>query len=347
MPFTKSELQAGNKERFYFLDGLRGVAAIFVCLYHFSSVCVNGWLAVDFFFMLSGFVIAHSYEQKLLSGMSLYSFLKIRLIRLYPLYFLVISCALIMSIYGYTDYRVSSHLIAYIFQVLLLPVPSNFQVSDAAPLFPFNVPAWSVYLELVVNIIYAGIVIKLTGRRLAILNIIFLVLLVCTVEKYNSLNVGIFSGDWQGGWIRALWGFFAGLSVYRLYSFLSMKQYKLPYWVGAILLLYLSAIYIYPQMLGIKFQLANAIIAFPLLVLIGSTIRMEGILKDLCEFFGKISYPVYLVQFLTFYLVLAIGDLAGVAGMEKWRLLATLLIAIFLAFAYDAPVRKYLTRKLK
>lgn len=335
-----------NKERFYFLDGLRGIAAIFVCLYHFSPLCVNGWLAVDFFFILSGFVIAHSYEQKLLSGMSLYSFLKIRLIRLYPLYFLVIIFALILSLYGYTDYKVNSYL-AYIFQALLLPTPSNLQVSTAAPLFPLNLPAWSIYLELAVNLLYAVLVVHLTNRRLFVINIISLFMLIYTVINYNSLNVGIFSGDWPGGWIRVLWGFFAGLSIYRLYLFLSLKQYELSYWIGIILLLYFSCICIFPQALRINLQLVNAIISFPLIIIIGAMIKVEGILKNMCEFLGKISYPVYLVQFLAFYLVIAIGDLFNVGDMEKWRLLVTLLIAIFLTFAYDAPIRKYLTRKLK
>jgi hypothetical protein len=85
---------SARSHRFHLLDGLRGFAAILVVLYHMPPylqrwfACPNAFLAVDFFFCLSGFIIAYSYEDRILRGMSFRDFCSSRLIRLYPLYFL-------------------------------------------------------------------------------------------------------------------------------------------------------------------------------------------------------------------------------------------------------------------
>src|SRR5438874_12343040 len=85
-------------KRFAALDSLRGICAIFVAIYHFSTVSIlssipfikNGFLLVDFFFVLSGFVIAASYGERLKAKFPISKFMFLRLGRLYPLHIFVL-----------------------------------------------------------------------------------------------------------------------------------------------------------------------------------------------------------------------------------------------------------------
>lgn len=86
-----------TKPHYELLDGLRGVAALLVVFYHIFeglsfaaggtliTVINHGYLAVDFFFILSGFVIGYAYDDRLGKSMSLGNFFKRRLIRLHPM----------------------------------------------------------------------------------------------------------------------------------------------------------------------------------------------------------------------------------------------------------------------
>jgi peptidoglycan/LPS O-acetylase OafA/YrhL len=83
------------------MDGIRGIAAILVALFHFratflhydNNVIGDGYLAVDLFFVLSGFVLAHAYEHRFARGMTTFEFMRARVIRLYPLYFVGLAIA--------------------------------------------------------------------------------------------------------------------------------------------------------------------------------------------------------------------------------------------------------------
>ena len=87
-----------SHHRFHLLDGLRGIAAFMVVLYHMPRfMCTfahTAFLSVDFFFCLSGFVIGFSYEKRLLAGMRMKDFFAARIIRLYPTYLLAILLSL-------------------------------------------------------------------------------------------------------------------------------------------------------------------------------------------------------------------------------------------------------------
>src|SRR5438552_16908910 len=80
--------------RFLVLDSWRGIAACLVALFHLDAYCHlygvpflrNSWLLVDFFFVLSCFVIAANYQQRLCDGFGVGRFLFLRLGRLYPLH---------------------------------------------------------------------------------------------------------------------------------------------------------------------------------------------------------------------------------------------------------------------
>ena len=151
------------RERFTTLDGLRGVAAICVVMFHrktwFGVVSPsNGYMAVDLFFALSGFVIAASYEHRFNYRMTPWEFVKARFIRFYPLYFLGFSCSVILLVTQlFLDSRISQqyHRDWYALPFALLAIPSPF-VSDIGQfVYPLNFPSWSLFFELFVNITYA------------------------------------------------------------------------------------------------------------------------------------------------------------------------------------------------
>ncbi|MGE0829924.1 MAG: acyltransferase family protein, partial [Hyphomonadaceae bacterium] len=148
-----------EKERFLALDGLRGIAAVAVLLRHFGSAAgpvrlPESYLAVDLFFLLSGFVLAHAYEQRLRAGMSFWDFLKARFIRLYPLYFLgtAIGAAgafwLASRNWGHAEF--GEMLGSLSFNLAFLP--SAFHEHNP---FPYNGPAWSLFYEMLASVIFA------------------------------------------------------------------------------------------------------------------------------------------------------------------------------------------------
>ncbi|MWV27318.1 acyltransferase family protein [Erythrobacter sp. GH3-10] len=145
----------GRNERYHTLDAIRGVAAIVVAYYHFLAGAgylgfgqpwIQGYLAVDLFFALSGFVIALSYEDKLRDGMGVGTFMMRRIIRLYPLFFLGLILGggflVLRAMLGATpDYSVSEVALEFGANLFMLPTLRQDW------LFPLNIPAWSLFFR--------------------------------------------------------------------------------------------------------------------------------------------------------------------------------------------------------
>src|ERR1700723_3050715 len=216
-----------RSHRFHLLDGLRGFAAILVVLYHLPPylqrwfACPNAFLAVDFFFCLSGFIIAYSYENRILSGMSLGDFCLSRLIRLYPLYFLgsflgLLSVCILTFGHGRSHLRLSDLLVAGVLSVVVLPnmgtAWSNHNI------FPLNGPAWSLFFELFANLIFwFGIRFRLAGR-FALLLIASTSLILLSFARGPLSDVGAFTGSFTPGFARVGFSFVMGLVTYRVYK---------------------------------------------------------------------------------------------------------------------------------
>src|SRR5258708_8409695 len=108
--FSRTDPVEANTQRFVVLDSWRGIAACLVALFHLDAYSHlyggpflrNSWLFVDFFFVLSGFVIAANYQQRLLDGFGIGRFLLLRLGRRYPVHFtifaLFIGCGLLRGL---------------------------------------------------------------------------------------------------------------------------------------------------------------------------------------------------------------------------------------------------------
>jgi peptidoglycan/LPS O-acetylase OafA/YrhL len=367
-PFANQETPAASAgyERFLVLDGLRGVAAFAVILDHVASTSLRSWfpgryLAVDFFFVLSGFVLAHAYGARLgQQGMAQtgqrslnpLGFLKIRLIRLYPLYLLAIGIALIpplvILLKGWGGNPVPETVLVALVAVTFIPFPPVFGWTNDH-LYPLNGPAWSLFFELVANMVYAVVARFLSWRVFAIALPILAAISVFTVMRHTeTVGPGWLWHHFDAGLARVLFGFFAGVAIYRFR--LERGIPAIPAWLGVALLL---AIFAVPAT-GLWRQAYDAfagIVLMPLLVAFVSGAKISGWPAKICATLGMLSYGVYVLHVpllgLTalslsilhieipygFLFVILMALVAGVAAALAHRV-------------YDAPLRRWLTATL-
>ena len=304
-----SGAHGARSHRFHLLDGLRGFAAILVVLYHLPPylqkwfACPNAFLAVDFFFCLSGFIIAYSYENRILSGMSLRDFCLSRFIRLYPLYFLgsflgLLAVCILTFGHGRSHLRFSDLLVAGGLAVTVLPnlgtAWSNHNI------FPLNGPAWSLFFELFANLIFwFGIRFRL-ATRLALLLITSTSLILLSLARGPLSDVGAFTGSFTPGFARVGFSFAMGLVTYRVYqsrrsTLLSGKialaaSFAVIALLGAMLLTRGKLVEQHTT------QLFLVAIASPLVVYLGSLVKVPAAAEPICSFLGDFSYPLYILH---------------------------------------------------
>ena len=191
------------KERFLALDALRGVAALAVVCLHVSSGSVphRGYLAVDIFFVLSGFVITHAYEARLLDGISLRRFTLLRAIRLYPLVQLgvLLSVALSISL-QVLDRGTPQHFDSCKSYSAMLLLP--YMTAASADMYLVLSPTWSLFNELVVNVIYAAVVRILSTRVLLLGSTALGIILIAATLSHGSVLFGPFKGTLLMGLVR-------------------------------------------------------------------------------------------------------------------------------------------------
>lgn len=149
-------LPSQPRGHFLTLDALRGVAALAVLVLHMpplTGLVFHAYLAVDLFFIMSGFVIAHAYERRLLAGWSPGDFIRTRVVRLWPLYLLgtAVGAAVFAGVAGdAVGFAVLGVLVAA--AVVMMPLPLGAEVQ----IFDLNRPAWSLFFEMVANVLYAA-----------------------------------------------------------------------------------------------------------------------------------------------------------------------------------------------
>jgi peptidoglycan/LPS O-acetylase OafA/YrhL len=354
-PASAASSDAG---RFLVLDGMRGVAAFAVILDHVSSATLRAWfpgryLAVDFFFVLSGFVLAHAYGQKLEQGtLSPFGFMRTRLIRLYPFYLLGLVLGLLLPLLavlrGWEDASPLPEIATVAaFSLLFLPAPSYSWTGGH--LYPFNGPSWSLFFELVANLIYGFIARYLTWLVLGIGLTIMAVLVAFTVMRHEDLGPGWLWQHFDAGLSRVIYCFFAGVAVYKLRD--RVKLPALPAWASVIALLVIFAVPA-PGLLRQAFDIFAAIVLMPLLVALASGAKVGGRAGRLCATLGLLSYGVYALHVPVMNLVNLAMQFLGVSlpyGFMNVALVAgvTAIIAAVATRYYDAPFRKLLSGRAK
>jgi peptidoglycan/LPS O-acetylase OafA/YrhL len=347
-----------TKQHFEILDGLRGVAALAVVIFHFmewvysdysQNFIGHGFLAVDFFFCLSGFVIGYAYDDRI-GKMGVFEFFKSRIIRLHPLVIFGSVAGLLAFLFdpfgGHPElYSAGKLILLFLASAFLIPYPV--MEDRSFNLFGFNAPAWSLFWEYVANILYAFILIRLSRRYLIVLLTISAAVLCFVCYRAGSL-LGGWSGPtfWDGG-ARISYSFLAGLLVYR--SGWVIKN-RLGF-TGLAVLLALAFIMPYSKWNWISEPFV-VIFYFPLIVALGAGAVLTEGLKKICVFSGKMSYPLYMSHYaaLWFFGNYLTSHKPGTSQLAFIIPTAVILLvgaAYLVMVIYDIPVRKYLSDKRK
>lgn len=360
-----------SKNHYEVLDGLRGVAALLVVAFHtlepndhgirFNQIINHGYLAVDFFFLLSGFVVAYAYDDRW-PRMSQWDFYKRRLIRLQPM---IVMGSLIGGALFYFQRGPAFPLIAatsswkmiavMLFGCTLLPLPTQLDIRGWDEMHPLDGPAWSLFFEYIANILYAVWLRKISTRWLSVLTGLSAILLI------HMLVTG--EGDAIGGWAlngaqlhigfaRLLFPFLAGMLLMRSGKRIHLRH---GFYLCGVLLLVCFAL---PRFGGPNHLWMNGlyeafciIAVFPVIVAIGAgNLKATDASNRLCRTLGDLSYPLYLTHYPLIYIYTgwitqsprSLGERAG-WGVLLW------VTAVAIGYAclklYDEPVRAWLSRR--
>lgn len=370
-----------SKPHYALLDGLRGVAALLVVWYHvfegfqFAGEKAiidgvnHGYLAVDFFFILSGFVIGYAYDDRWGKQLTMASFFRRRLIRLHPM---VMMGALIgfisFAATGFERWDGTSagwglSLLALGAAWLMLPALPGMprEVRGNGEMFPLNGPCWSLFFEYIGNILYAFILRRLSTKAMAALTTVMACGLawfaVTNQSGYGSIGVGwtIDSTNLLGGLLRMLCPFTIGMLISRIFKPMKVKG---AFWIcTAILLILFHVPYIEggtPWSWNGLFEAVCIIGIFPWIVwLAASGKTTDKASTSICRFLGDLSYPLYIVHYPIMYLFYrwliqtqqyTLGETWPVALVA---VTASILLAWLCLKLYDIPVRHWLTKRKK
>lgn len=312
-----------TKAHYAILDGLRGVAALMVVFYHIFEgyafagggiieTLNHGYLAVDFFFILSGFVVGYAYDERLGKTMKTKEFLKRRLIRLHPMVIMgAVLGAATFCIQGSTQWNgteisISLVMLSMLCAMLFIPaIPGGcYEIRGNGEMFPLNGPSWSLFFEYIGNILYALFVRRLSTKLLTAivvsLGIGYTAFAVFDASGYGNMGVGwtLDSINFLGGMLRMLFPFSMGLLLSR-----NFKPFKVKgsFWLASSILIIIFAIPYIPSDGNICYNgILEAVcvtLIFPILVRLGAS----GSTADhkstaICNFLGRISYPLYMIH---------------------------------------------------
>lgn len=388
---NQKNVYLASKPRYAILDGLRGVAALVVILFHgfetyipfFGTQHINhGYLAVDFFFVLSGFVIGYAYDDRW-DRMSTWSFFKRRLIRLHPMVVAGTLFGACLFFFGESDYfsliggtEPWKFFLCIVLGLLMIPAGTGLDIRGWGETNSLNGPNWSLTFEYIGNILYAFVLRRLPTVVLGML---------CGASAFLTMNLalgwdvfGFFAQpkyDVIGGWSitpdqmyvgfsRLLYPFLCGLLISRLLPKFITKEnpsgsplgIRGGFWWASLLLVVLFAV---PQIGGKScvadglYQVFAIVVMFPVIVLIGAGSKTtDKRSAKWCETLGNLSYPLYITHFPLMYMQMA--WVSSHKDSPVWHHvvlnLGILLVAIGIAWAflklYDEPVRAWLKKKL-
>ena len=325
----------------------------------------HGYLAVDFFFILSGFVVGYAYDSRWGKTLTLGGFFRRRLIRLQPMVIMgaVIGAASFlisgMERWDGTHATLWLTFLAFVCGCLMLPALPGMprEVRGNGEMFPLNGPCWSLFFEYVGNIVYALFIRRLSTRLLALLSFALCCALawfaVTDQSGYGSIGVGwtVDRTNILGGMLRMLCPFTMGVLMSRLFK--PLRQARGAFWTSAALLLIIFHVpYIYSDgalSLNGMFEAACVIVVFPLVVWYAASGKTTDIASTrICRFLGDISYPLYIVHYpLMYAFYMWLIKTRQYTLYETWpAALAAVTASIILAWLclklYDMPVRKWL-----
>lgn len=365
-------LQFPQKPHYEILDGLRGVAALIVVAFHLFEIYAvdplyvvpfinHGYLAVDFFFVLSGFVIGYAYDDRW-GRMTLWDFSKRRVIRLQPM---VVVGAVIGGLCFYFgagkmfpqigEVPVWQMLLVMLAGCLLIPTTAAIR-QPWHEMFPLNGPAWSLFFEYIGNLLYAAVVRRFSKRVLVAFVAASGVALLCMAVGSSDGSVlgghELTGRQFGIGMVRLLYPFFGGLLLFRL-----GRRIRIPggFWLCSLVL---AAILFFPRLGGEQrlwlnglYESISILFLFPLIVLAGAGSPIRGkVSVGVCKFLGEISFPLYIIHYPFVYLFMAYVKEHDWGWQESWPLMIAVGVGcVVLAYGFlklfDEPVRAWLRNR--
>jgi peptidoglycan/LPS O-acetylase OafA/YrhL len=384
---AKENVYLASKPRYEILDGLRGVAALMVIIFHcfetyipvFGTQIVNhGYLAVDFFFVLSGFVIGYAYDDRW-DRMTTWGFFKRRLTRLHPM---VIAGTLIgAALFFFAGAAFPETLKAPLWKfalclvmgLFMIPCGPGLDIRGWQEMNSFNGPNWSLTLEYCGNILYAFVFRHLPKVVLAAL---------CIACAFFTLDLtlgwdvfGFFPDGPQytviGGWsltgqqlyigfTRLLYPFLCGLLISRILPGHRTESnpsgspihLKGGFWWCSLALVVIFSIPCIGGKTGVPdgiYQAICILLVFPIIVLAGSgSVTTDVKSTAVCKWLGNLSYPLYITHYPLMYMQMSWVE--GHPDAPVWvhimMNLGVVFMSIILAWGvfkiYDEPVREWL-----
>lgn len=367
---------ADTKPHYHLLDGLRGVAALMVIWYHvfegFATSPIDqgfnhGYLAVDFFFILSGFVVGYAYDDRWGKRLTTKEFFLRRLIRLHPMVVLgallgVIAFCLQGCVkWDGTPVPLSHVALSLLLGALLLPaLPGTApEVRGNGEMYPLNGPSWSLFFEYIGNILYALVIRRLSTPVLrvwvGVTGIGFAAFAIGNGSGYGHMGVGwtLADNNLLGGLLRVLFSFSMGLLMSRDFKPVKVRG---AFWICSVAIVALLSV---PHLGGMDrlwlnglYDTVCVLLIFPFLVRLGASGQTtDSRSTSVCRFLGDISYPLYAVHYPSMYLFYAwLWSGEKIPFSEVWHVAAALFVGnILLAWVclryYDEPVRHWLSRR--
>lgn len=297
------------------LDVLRGLAALYVLGFHFAwnyalptRAFAKGYLAVDLFFMLSGYVMARTYEKRFAAGFTAGGFMAVRYWRLWPI-MAVGSLLGIPKLFSET-LELPGFFLAVACNLLLLPVPAPYLA------FPLNIPAWSIFFELAANLGHALILWRLGIRGLVWLIAISVPAVIWVGLHYGTFDLGAHTTHFLAALARSMLSYLIGVVLWRWWR----DEPALPYptLLAAMAVLATWAVAVLSGIADWRLDLVIILVICPLLLAAGLRYRPAtrtalGIAGGL----GALSFPLYATHMpvLEGMRVLGYGWVAGGTAM--------------------------------
>jgi len=355
-----SEAPAEARERrvFHTLDALRGIAAIGVVSFHMQGAFAplsapGGYLAVDLFFMMSGVVLSHAYEGRFRAGMGTFDFMRARLIRLYPLYLLgtLFGIAVtVASLHGRNSQHWDPSNLSWTALLALFGLP-NISSTPVNEMFPLDIPCWSLFLEILVNLLFVVFWPLLASRRLVVLCVLTGAVVLFAVAHQGNLDQGSIPTSFPVGLARSMFGFSVGVLIARHNQHAPGAESNVQ--VLSLGALAVAAIAAWPRgELRAVWDAACVLVLFPVAVYWGTRVDPGPRLRVIATFLGVTSYAVYVLHSPLSSVMNSVTRHVGPGSAPGFgapylglAVLALLLLGCWLIDRYfDAPIRRQLSR---
>lgn len=350
--------------RYVTLDGMRGLAAIAVALFHFDIYLMpHGYVAVDFFFVLSGFVLYRSYLPRFRAGLGVGRFMAQRFARLYPLFLLGLMLGLAVAVQQMIvadPHALSTSDLAttMLFNGVMLPSPAGL------PYYPLNVPSWSLFFEIVANLALIVLIFRLPRLALLAICVVSALGMVPIILDNGSGNIGALWGEHGIAFMRTAFSFTFGVIIAMLPEGLGRRRassggiddvpgeiVRPSGWLGLACIVAIGVLLALPvpKEWNAAYDLAIILFFSPVLVFIGTRIEPVRFAAPAAAFIGEVSYALYAVHWSFIEPMRAAVRAIGLTPIPAAALfMGVMLTAAWAAVRwYDLPLRRKLSAMLR